>query len=336
MAAPALPDPVVTGLIGPLQLDVNRSGQIFVGQAFAGVLSKVRSDGTLRTVVRRQGEIAGVAVRRGHVAFTHTKYAGEGPATSSTLKVRRPNGSVRTVARLLAFEQRRNPDRFRRYGFAGLSDACAARVPNTDPGQGKPYRGIVESHAYAVANAPGGGWYVADAGGNTVLKVRRDGHVRSVFVAAPLPLRITAAMARVAEYPACVVGKTYRFEGVPTDVEVSQSGRLFVTLLPGGPEDPSFGARGALVRVNAETGQTKVVARGFAGATNLALASNNRVFVSELFGGKVSVVNRVSGRVRTAVEAPLPAAVEYRNGRLVLAYNVFNQETGGSISVMRR
>ena len=58
------------------------------------------------------------------------------------------------------------------------------------------------------------------------------------------------------EAPACVVGEEYAFEPVPTDVEFGPDGWLYVSSLPGGPEDASLGARGAVFRVNPWTGHT--------------------------------------------------------------------------------
>ena len=48
-AAPEPSAPIVSGLAGPLQLDVGSDGQIYVGQAFAGVLTKVRPTAPRRT-----------------------------------------------------------------------------------------------------------------------------------------------------------------------------------------------------------------------------------------------------------------------------------------------
>lgn len=52
------------------------------------------------------------------------------------------------------------------------------------------------------------------------------------------------------EVLACVVGHEYAFEPMPTDVEIGPDGWLYVSSFPGGPEDPSLGARGAIFRIN--------------------------------------------------------------------------------------
>ena len=45
-AAPTVSDPIASGLVGPLQIDVGSDGQVYVAQDFAGVLTKVRPNGT--------------------------------------------------------------------------------------------------------------------------------------------------------------------------------------------------------------------------------------------------------------------------------------------------
>jgi hypothetical protein len=102
-----------------------------------------------------------------------------------------------------------------------------------------------------------------------------------------------------------------------------------VSLLPGGPEDPSLGARGKVLRIDPLTGDQTLVADSLVGATNVATDGTN-VFVSELFAGKVTQVGP-SGEKSTFYTAKDPAAVEWANGKLYVAKQVFNQEKGGSI-----
>ena len=75
-ASGGVSDPIATGLAGPLQFDVGHVGQIYVGQSFAGVLTKVRPNGT--TV-----DLAGRG-RRGHGRRL--------PAAHRRVHVRRRNG----------------------------------------------------------------------------------------------------------------------------------------------------------------------------------------------------------------------------------------------------
>lgn len=332
-AAPATPETLASGLVGPLHLDVNAKGRILVSQSFAGLVSRVHPDGTIRNLVKQHGFVGGVAARKGRMAFTYSNESGV-----SKLKVRRADGSVRVVADLGAFEAEHNPDSKRTYGFLDLAPECASQLPPDVPG-GEPYTGIAESNPYALANAPGGGWYVTDAGGNDVLRVSPNGAIKVVYVTRPQRTVITAEAAESLGLPACTVGETYAFEGVPTDVEVSRRGRLFVSLLPGGPESPALGARGKVLKVDPRTGRSRVAASGLVSATNVALAPRGRMFVAELFANKVTAVNLRTGQKRTALRAPLPAAVEYAGGRLVVAVNVLPPEDGppdGQIVVARR
>src|SRR4029450_3789544 len=94
--------------------------------------------------------------------------------------------------------------------------------------------------------------------------------IRTLAVLPSQPLKITEDIAHAQGLPDCVIGVTYRFEAVPTDVEVGRDGYLYVTTLPGGPEDPSLGARGKVYRVNPRNGHIKLVATGFAGGTKPA------------------------------------------------------------------
>ncbi len=92
--------------------------------------------------------------------------------------------------------------------------------------------------------------------------------------------------------PDCAVGLTYNFEPVPTDVELGPDGKLYVTVLPGGPESPSLGNRGKVYRVDPSSGATDVVVAGLLTATGLAVAGNGDIYVNELFAGRV---NRLRG-----------------------------------------
>jgi hypothetical protein len=122
---------------------------------------------------------------------------------------------------------------------------------------------------------------VADAAGNDILRVRADGTISTVAVLPPQPTVVTADAADALGLPDCAIGLTYNFEAVPTDVEVGRDGQLYVSLLPGGPEDPNLGARGSVYAVNPQTGATHQIATGFAGATNLALGPDGTIYVAE-------------------------------------------------------
>lgn len=175
------------------------------------------------------------------------------------------------------------------------------------------YTGMVDSHPYAVVSLGGGAWAVADAGGNDLLKVDRTGHVSLISVLPPQPLLITAGIAKDNGLPACVVGITYKFEPVPTDVERAPNGALLVTTLAGGPEGPQNGNPGS-VYVIGRHGVPYRIAYGFAGATNLAVTPSGKIFVAELSSGWIAEV--VNGRPRPVLYLPGVVGLEYANGGL--------------------
>ncbi len=320
-AASAPSDPIAQGLVGPLQLDVGSHGQVYAAQDFIGTLTKIRRNGTTKTLVSEPNEVAGVASRGYTVAFTTTNGGEDTPTTAAYLKVRRPNGHVRILADLFKFEARHNPDASSVYGFRHLSKKCTdALAPLADEIGPPTYTGLIDSHPYALANAPGGGWYVADAAGNDILKVSPHGHISVAFVLRPQKVVVSAAAAAGQGLPDCTIGKTYAFEPVPTDVEVLPNGSLIVSMLPGGPEDASLGARGGVIRI-AGDGEFSNLATGFLGATNVAIGKGGRIYVAELFGNRISVLR--NGVISKVADLPSPAGVEYSHGKLYVSTDVF-------------
>ncbi len=294
---------VVSSAVGaPFNIDVS-SHRVLVADGGPGLVVKVKKDGTTSTVVASEGA-AGVAVSKDgrYLAYTGT-VGDENGISASSLSIKGPRGTV--TADTLAYEQAHNPDAKLTYGVDN-PDAC---VTEAFAALGAPvkYTGAIDSHAYSVA-AYGKKFVVADAGGNDLLMVDRKGRISTIGVLPRHPLKITAAIAGNLGLPDCVVGVTYSFESVPTDVEVGKDGWLYVTTLPGGPEDPSLGARGRVYRVNPKTGQNQLVARGLLGATNLALGKRGEIYVAELFGGRISVVK--NGKVTPYVDLPGVVSVE--------------------------
>jgi sugar lactone lactonase YvrE len=113
--------------------------------------------------------------------------------------------------------------------------------------------------------------------------------------------------------PECVVGEKYAFEPVPTDVEIGPDGWLYVTSLPGGPEGPEMGPRGAVFKVNPWNGDTTVWADHILSPTGLAVADNGDVYVASLFGGEILKFTGDAERSRF-LSVNQPADVEYRDG----------------------
>lgn len=305
------PTPVVrsTQLAAPFNLLVER-GSVYVADGGLNLVGKLGRNGAVRTIAADQPGASGVARSQDgrRLAFTTTVTNSETfENTASGLNIWGPRGS-RVYADTHAFEAAKNPDSVNRYGVANPSQCVidaltAAQVPVE-------YTGLVDSHAYSVARW-GHSWVVADAGANALFRVKDDGSVSTLAVLPPQPTTITAAMAAALGLPECVAGVTYAFEPVPTDVEVGRDGWLYVTTLPGGPEGPVLGARGAVWKVNPWTGSARKIAGGFLGATNLALGSHGEIYVAELFGGQISVVKRGTSKPYLA----LPGVVAVEAGK---------------------
>jgi hypothetical protein len=327
-AAVTVSPPIAEGLAGPLGLAVGSEGTVYVSQAFAGKLTAIGKGGT-RDIATVAGFINGVAADgKGTVTFTSLENLESNP--SALVKRVLPNGTISTLADLGAYEQAANPDQVNTYGFIGLSAACAGQLP---PEIGPPtYSGIVESNPYAVTIMPDGARIVADAAGNDLVRVGRNGRISTVAVLPPTPpVEITAEAAAAIGLPACTIGTRYRFESVPTDVELGGDGMLYVSSLPGGPEDTSLGARGAVYRVNPANGQATLIASGFAWATGLAISPTGTIYVAELLGDRISVVS--NGGATLLVNLSTPAAVEWAGGSLYATTGVFGSGTVVKISL---
>jgi hypothetical protein len=315
------PQPLVDGLAGPLSIDVNHKGDVLVGQNFAGLVSKVSKNGSVKDLVEEANASAVAWGPLGTVVYSVVNQEEE----ISQLKLRFPNGKTKLLADIWAHEVSTNPDAGNNYGVQGITEECAEEWPSEDMGPAQ-YPGQIDSNPYNLAVTPWG-VYVADAGGNTIRFVDWLGRVKTVAVLPVQPLVIPDDPTDLG-LPECVGGLTYNFEPVPTDIELSHKG-AFVTLLPGGPEDPSLGARGKVEKVNLHNGTSRTVASGILSATNLAISPKGDIYVTELFGGRVAKVTKTG--LETVAEFMLPAAVEWHNGKLVVSHDVF---TSGKISVI--
>jgi hypothetical protein len=320
--------PLAEGLAGPLGLAVVNPRTMFVGQSFSGVLSRVTRSGTRDIVtISPRGAVNGVAVSRRGLYFTTTNSDRSGTVVEAELR-RRVRGGSTVVADLLEHERTTNPDGDVSYGFTDLPADCADRLPD-DLGPAT-YEGIVDSNPYAVA-VRRRNVYVADAAGNSILRVTPRGAVRTVAVLPPQPLEITEEIATTLELPDCTVGHDYLFEPVPTDVEIDRRGRLYVSTLPGGPEEPGLPPRGAVYRINPRNGRVVQVADGLVSATDLALGPAGGIYVTELFANRITRIR--NGNRRTVSELPAPAAVEFHRGALYVTYDVFVSGTVARVSL---
>lgn len=316
---------VASGLAGPLVFEAD-GRDLTVGQAFAGVLTAHPRGGAptvLATADPPGGDVAAVSTYRGTTTWAE-RTGDQTSVLSSLLKRRAADGSVTTVD-LLAFEQAQNPDGGVTYGAQVTDPTCEA-----PPGFG-PYTGLVDTHAYGSVTHRGV-TYVADAGANAIFAVDAAGAVSTLALLPPVPWTISAEVVAELGLPECLVGETFLFEPVPTDVEVGHDGWLVVSTLPGGPEDGSTGALGAVHRVNPRTGEVRTLATGLSGATNVAVGPLGTVFVAELYANEVSAITPW-GRVVSLGAVNQPAGVEWEGGRLYVSTDVFTPD--GKVVVAR-
>jgi hypothetical protein len=284
-----------SSVLAPFQIAV-RGGTVWWTDGFKGTVTRLKN-GKKSTIV--SGGAEGVAINGKKLAYSVTT------AKTSRVIVRRP-GHKSQVVKVRRFEAIHNPDGNVHYGIIKNYSKCAADFFNSQqPGSAR-YTGIVDSHPYQLAALPGGAWAVAEAAGNDILRISKTGKISVVALLPRQPITFTQAQADALGAPSCVVGVRYAFEPVPTDVERDAKGNLWVSVLPGGPEGPALGARGAVYKI---TKRHKVIRihGGFAGATNLAVAGG-KVYVAELFGGRVSTIR--NGKLVTVRSLAQPVSVE--------------------------
>lgn len=346
--APPTPTPrtLADGLLTPLSLAIDDHGRALVSQNFAGELLRIDRSGARTTVATSPGNELGAVSTRGRTIYWAT--TGQDPAAPSALLYsQRKGGQPRQIADLRAFEAAKNPDQRTTYGFRNLPQSCADQFPSDNPAS---YTGQIDSHPYA-SYAGKKKVYVADAGANAIVSVRTDRRSSKPRLVASLPAvgtRVTAEALTAQGLPTCAAGHKYYFEFVPTDVEMGRDGKLYVTSLPGGPEDASLGARGAVYKVNPASGRARLVAGGFVGATNLALGPDGTIAVAELFGGdtgagQVTLIKPWSSR-RTSLDLTAPGALEWvgskRHSKLYVTTDAFvvgeqGPEAVGKLQVLK-
>jgi hypothetical protein len=312
-AAPATggdPQILANGLAGPLTTAVAADGSTYVTGNFSGTLLKVPAGGGEPEVVFQSkvegAEVGGVSVQGGSVVFTHS---------AKTQKLYRIVGksAPEPFANLGRYERQNNPDAKRTYGFLGLSNACKAKLPEQVPSA---YPGIVDSHPYATEQV-GNTVYVADAGGNDILAVSKSGVVKTVAVLKPTKVRATKARVKALGLPTCVTGHKFALEPVPTDVEMGPDGWLYVSSLPGGPEDGSLGALGRVYKVNPDNGNVVLVTKRLVSAVNVAVAPDGDVYVSQLFAGSIVRIPAGTSKKLPFRQVNMPAGLEYTEDGLV-------------------
>lgn len=321
---------------------------VYYSEGFGSTINKLTAYGApkvLATGPQGDGDVAGLDVAAGGRTMAFTSSNGDHSTTTLTI---RTMGKRDVVADISGYEAAHNPDGRIKYGILAGGNPCAVQILSQLSETGSAtYKGLVDSHPYAVTRIPGG-WAVADAGANAIFKVSNTGKVSTLSVIPAQKVTLTQKMvdglaASMGSPPGslnCIVGVTYGFEAVPTDVETGWLGKLYVSTLPGGPEDPSLGARGSVYAVSPWGGWSYRVATGFLGATDLAVAQDGSIYVTEFFGGKIAKIRH--GHVTTAAKANAPLSLEVRGNYLYVGNaGDVDFETGqvlspGSIQKIRR
>jgi len=306
-AAKAKPTVAVVdkSLVGPLSVAQAPDGTRYWTDSFAGPLYK-QVPGGQPTVVfagSKKAAAEGVSADGGVLRFTTGDPRNKGGKVW-TLDI---NGQPQLIGDTYAYEKAANPDGAFPYGFLHTPKSCLAQLPKNVPGS---YSGHKESHPYATAYA-NGITYVADAGANAVVAISPTGVFSTVAALKPVKLKVTPDAAAANHLPRCTIGKKYAVEAVPTDIELGPDGQLYVTSLPGGPEDPTFGLNGRVLRIDPATGKVTTVVDGLLSPTGVAVAPNGDIYVAQLFRGVISKIAAGRSKVRTYAKVPLPAAVEY-------------------------
>jgi hypothetical protein len=301
------PEVVTDGLVTPLSVAVAGDGAVYVSQNFAGLLTRVPAGGGDAEVIFAHPEGAEV----GAVSATD-----DGAVFATTGGTRRaPNAHLWSLAdgeedptklaNLYRYEKRNNPDGDTKYGLRAHR-SCLKKVPPFV----RPYKGIIEAHPYATARGEGI-TYVADAAGNSVLRVADGGGTSTVATLPATRVKITRALKREYDLPRCTIGKTYRAEGVPTDVEMGPDGLLYVTSLPGAPGEGL--PKGRIYQIDPADGSRSVYRGGLVSPTGLAMEPDGTAYVAQLFVGTILEI-QTDGERTTFAEVPAPGDVEFADG----------------------
>lgn len=312
-AQAAPPEDVVGGLVSPLSVAVADDGTVYASQNFASLITKAVPGAEPEVVFADEGkrEIGALSITGDVLTFAATSQGGPASAAVYTLSA---EGQTQ-IADLWAFEKAHNPDGSRTYGVTGLSKACKADIPKKQRAWVLPYQGVMESHPYATA-VVGDTTYVADAAANAIFAIT-DAGVATVAVLPAVRVKVTKKIRTAFKLPRCAQGKIARTEPVPTDVEVGPDGNLYVTSLPGGPEDPAMGANGSVYRIVPGTRAVTKVGGGLVSPTGLAIGPDGTAYVSMLFASTVLAIP-LGGEPAPVAEVPFPGDVDYHDGSLYI------------------
>ena len=279
-------DPIAEGLITPAADGRRRTARSTSPRRSPAWSRSIRPDGSVQNLVTEKGAaIGGVAVSGKKVAYTINDDEGK---MRSQLKLRKRNGKIRRGREPAALRGAPQPGQVNTYGFLELAPECAAQIPE-DFG-GRALRGH-RRHQPVRLGEPGKTGLVRRGR-------RRERHPQRDPRRAGPHRRRPATAAR---------HRAHRRHRRGGRAGAGVHGRREVRLRAGahrrrgGPERRPLrrpppgragepGPRGTRTQWSASPPARGVqtVARGFLAATNLALDGNGRVYVTELFGDKVS------------------------------------------------
>lgn len=336
---------VVDGLANPRQMSFGPDGALYVAEAGSGGHARCAKDPSTgqQICVGRSGAIAYITqgvVRR--VVTGLPSVAGASGQESSG-----PADVIASQGRLTFVTQDTQIDRTGANQFAGpgrllghlltarlsgglRADANLARFEaahNPDHGMGATAAEAIDSDPYGLALYRGG-YAVADAAGNDVLWVSREGGIR---VLAVLPIQYEVARPGV-------VAKTARrvaTQSVPISVAVGPDEALYVSELSGFPFDPGYARIWRIVSGQRPT----VYARGFTNISAIAFDRQGRLLVLEIDRSglrdthapgeliRVDADGRRTVLVSTGLSSPTGVAVA-TDGSIFIANNGTSPATG--------
>ncbi len=319
-AAPTRADgeTLASHLVGPLSLAVSKGGTTYVTDNFTGTLWALKGKAaplSLFQSTEKNGEAAAASTYGKKVTFA----ANGKKQLLMTWKEGTPKAKV--WADLGAYEAKKNPDAGQTYGVQGATPDCLAKWPVKEAGPAS-YTGVVDSHPYSSYTTADGA-YVGEAAGNDILWVDNSGKIKTIAVLPPTEATITPEAVEELHLDPCFTNLKIWLEPVPTDVELGPDGWLYVSSLPGGPESAALGANGRVYKVNPKSGKVKLVAGGFIGTVDLAVANNGDLYVAQLFAGGIWKVKAGSSKAKPFVDVAGPGAVEWTKDALYYTANAF-------------
>ena len=310
-AKPGEPEVIAKGVPSPLSLAVAKDGSAYVTANFAGMLwhvAKGQPPEILYQTKEKNAEVGGVSRYQNTLTFTIT-------GKNKVIKQMVNGGKPTTLADVGKYEATKNPDKGVTYGLQGATAECIAQWPVKDARSGDVHRAswtrtrtppTRPTRACTSARPPA----TTSCGSATTARSRRS------RCCPRLPWPSRPRPPRRCKIPACAVGLEYWFEPVPTDVELGPDGWLYVSSLPGGPEDGSLGAQGRVYKVNPKSGKVKLVADGFISTVDVAVAGNGDVYVAELFTGMIKRIKAGSSKAKPFAQLAMVGAIEYTKGYL--------------------